>query len=372
MDQGDLQVMTLPLYSALSAFVLTLCLIYLFRKIAYRIDLVDKPGGRKHHTEAIPVVGGLAMFLGFTFSALTLNQPWVTFSGLWASSALLVVVGVLDDRYGLSTRSRFAAQALATLLMIFYGQVCLTDLGDLWGYGNVTLGHGAVFFTVFCVIGIINAVNMADGLDGLAGGLSLIAAVWLTIVALLSGAHMESASYLILLTAAIAGFLFHNLRHPWRARATVFMGDAGSMMLGFVLTWFFISLSQGAQPAMTPITAVWILALPLLDTVCIMLRRIFKGRSPFCADREHLHHSLLLAGYSDAQTVTIMLITSATLGAIGVLGWLWGVPEYVMSYAFIALFALYLLAMSYAWKLMKALKRLHTAGPETLPSRKSL
>lgn len=213
------------------------------------------------------------------------------------------------------------------------------------------------------MVGIINAFNMADGTDGLAGGLSLVAALWLTVVALLSGGYSETGMLLLLLTAVIMGFLCFNMRNPWRRRAVVFMGDAGSTMLGFLLAWFAIELSQGAQPAISPIAAVWILGLPLLDTVCIMLRRILKGRSPLAADREHLHHILLLAGYFDARTVAILLMISAGLGAVGVTGSLMAVPEVVMFYAFVGLFGLYFFAMSHAWKLMKAIKHAHI-GPE--------
>lgn len=344
-----------------STFLVTLLLVQMLRKAAPQIGLVDKPGGRKHHKQAIPVVGGLAMFIGFTLAIWALGQPLQDHYGLLAGMALLVVVGMLDDRYDVSARSRLLVQIAAVVLMISHGDVALYQLGNLLGHGDIQLHRWTVPFTIFVVVGIINAFNMADGTDGLAGGLSLISAVWLIIVALLSGAYPETVMLLLVLVAAIMGFLHFNLRHPWRKRAVVFMGDAGSMMLGFVLAWFAIELCQGERPAMSPITAAWILGLPMLDTVCIMLRRILKGRSPFAADREHLHHILLLAGYSDAKTVAILLRASAGLGAVGVAGLLLGVPDVVMFYAFVGLFGLYCFAMSHAWNLMKAIKHPHIA-----------
>ena len=127
-------------------------------------------------------------------------------------------------------------------------------------------------------------------------------------------------------------------------------------MLGYALVRFAVDLTDSNSRALTPITAVWILAVPLMDTVYTMLRRMLKGRSPFSADREHLHHILLRAGYTVSRAVILILSVSLLLGLIGLAGWHYRVPEYVMFYAFLLLFGLYSLAMTHAWKVMKAIK----------------
>lgn len=341
----------------LAAFISTIVFILLFSKHAARIGLVDIPGGRKNHDGAVPIVGGIAIFVAFVFSALACGQPLGSFQSFFVNLLLLVVVGTLDDLHDLSARSRFLAQMVAALLMTSWGGVIINDLGDLFGTGTVYLHNWAIPFTVFCVIGVINAFNMIDGVDGLAGGLAFIALILFGSAALHSGLTVH-ATLIFLLASALLGFLVFNMRSPWRSTAAVFMGDAGSMMLGYVLARFAVDLTDSDSKALTPITAVWILAVPLMDTINTMVRRMLKGRSPFSADREHLHHIFLRAGYSVPRTVAIILLVSLMLGMIGLAGWHYGVPEYIMFYVFVLVFALYSWVISHAWKMMKIIKKI--------------
>ena len=198
-------------------------------------------------------------------------------------------------------------------------------------------------FTLFSVVGVINAFNMIDGLDGLAGGLALIAAGWLAVLCLTGPAPNPTAAYLLLtLVMVLAGFLAWNLRHPWRRKAKVFMGDAGSTLLGFALGWFMIDLSQGDEQAvMAPITALWIMALPLMDTITVMIRRLRAGQSPFAGDRQHLHHLLLATGRTDARVTAILLGCGLMTGGIGAAAWWLACPNTSSIYAFFAIFILY-------------------------------
>ncbi len=339
----------------LAAFVSTIVFILLFRKHAERLGLVDVPGGRKNHEGAVPVIGGIAIFVAFIFSSFACGQPLDSFHSFFVNLLLLTVVGTLDDLHDLSARTRFLAQIVAALLMTSWGGVFIDDLGNLFGNGTVHLHNWAIPFTVFCVLGVINAFNMIDGVDGLAGGLVFIALALFGSTALLAGLTIH-ATLIFLLASAVLGFLVFNMRAPWRSKAAVFMGDAGSMMLGYALARFAVDLTDSDSRAITPITAVWILAVPLMDTVNTMVRRMLKGRSPFSADREHLHHIFLRAGYSVSRTVVMILSVSLLLGLVGLAGWHYGVPEYMMFYAFLLLFALYSFAMSHAWKVMKAIK----------------
>ncbi len=282
------------------------------------------------------------------WGGLAYGEPLNEFYALFAGLLILVLVGLLDDWNSLSVRSRFVAQIFAALLMTSWGGVIVEDLGNLFGGGSIHLQNWAIPFTVFSVIGIINALNMIDGADGLAGGVSLVALGLFGSVALIVGMVLH-ATLIFTLAGAVLGFLMFNMRSPWRKQASIFMGGAGSMMLGFALVWFAVDLSR----IITPIAVVWIFAIPLMDTVSCMLRRTLKGRSPFSADREHLHHVIMRAGLSVSGTVWLIMLISFLLGLIGLAGWHYEVPEYVMFYTFMLLFASYYFGMSHAWKLAK-------------------
>jgi UDP-GlcNAc:undecaprenyl-phosphate GlcNAc-1-phosphate transferase len=353
------------------AFPVTAGLILFFRRHALQLGVVDEPGGRKHHHGPIPLVGGLGMFGGLVAAALIALaigsfQPRHGF--FFAAVTLLVITGFIDDRIDLRPRVRFMLQAIAASIMVYGADIRLDNFGNLFGFGDVTTGILAAPITVFAVLGVINAMNMLDGVDGLAGGVALIAL--LIFAAFVAATGQLHQTLLLPLVAVIAGFMLFNLRTPWRSQATVFMGDAGSVLLGFALAWYAVNLAQ-VREVFTPITAIWILAVPLMDTTALMIRRVLKGRSPFAADREHLHHILQRAGFTPVQTVAIVYGLTILLAAIGVAGWWLGLPEYVMFYGFMALFGLYLYGMLHAWKLMKRVRRLHD-GMEAIGHREGL
>jgi UDP-GlcNAc:undecaprenyl-phosphate GlcNAc-1-phosphate transferase len=291
------------------AFPATAALIVFFRRHAPQLGLVDVPGGRKQHHDEVPMVGGLAMFGGLVVAALATGGVLTANAAILAGLALLVLLGFVDDRNELSARTRFIVQAAAALIMVYWGGVRLDNLGNLFGYGDVIMGRWSVPMTVFAVLGVINAMNMIDGADGLAGGLALMALLVLSVIA---GGDL-GGTLLLPLAAAVAGFLVFNLRTPWRDRASVFMGDAGSMLLGFALAWYTVDILQRA-------------------------------------------------GFTHGQTVVIVQALALLLAGIGVAGWKLGVPEYVMFYAFMALFGLYLYGVLHAWKLMKTMRKLHDAA----------
>ena len=339
----------LPIY--LTSFFATGTLIYLLSPLSRRIGLVDSPGGHKAHEGQIPLVGGIAMFCGFLFTVLALQQPLFGYRPLFVGSALLVIVGVMDDFKELCPNTRFLAQISAGLIMMLMGDLYLQTLGPLVGTGDIMLGLWTFPFTVFSVVGVINAINMLDGIDGLAGGLSGLAFLVLGGTALSAGQEGAATMLFSLATVTIA-FLFFNLRIPWRSRAAVFMGDAGSMFLGFALAWFVIELSQGPSQAIAPVTALWIVAIPLMDTVCIMFRRILKGRSPFLADREHLHHLIQTVGLSSAQSVAVMIGISGLSSSVGLYAFYAGVPDRYLFVAFLVVFGLYYLILDVSWRMI--------------------
>ncbi len=335
----------------LTGLVLTIFLVYLFSPVARHIGLVDRPSERKRHDGHIPLSGGVAMFCALMFTVLILPQPLSDLRGLFAALFILVITGVLDDLHELSTTPRFAAQIFAALLLIFVNDSLIYDLGALFHAGQSLelVRWLAMPFTVFAVVGVINAMNMIDGLDGLAGGQALITLTGSGIAVYLVQGAGNLLQLIGVLAAVLLGFLWFNMRFPWQPRARIFMGDSGSMFLGLLIAWLLILLSQGQIQAITPVSALWLFALPLFDTISLMLRRVSQGRSPFQADREHCHHLVMHFGFSHAQTAWILLSISAAFAATGLTGLHLGFPEWLMFWGFLLLFGVYFGATHYLW-----------------------
>jgi UDP-GlcNAc:undecaprenyl-phosphate GlcNAc-1-phosphate transferase len=144
--------------------------------------------------------------------------------------------------------------------------------------------------------------------------------------------------------------LFYNWRFYLNKKALVFMGDAGSMFLGFIIAYYLIKLSQGEDRCMAPVTALWVFAFPVIETITLIIRRLLQGRSPFSADREHFHHLLQVWGLSQRRTVLFILIVSTAFAITGLLGEYYRVPEHIMFYGFVLLFVAYFLVVRWAWK----------------------
>lgn len=325
--------------------------VLLIKKPAEYIGLLDRPGGRKQHETAVPLTGGVAMVLSFLLLVPALDLlPSFRYIGLLAGTLALAVAGFMDDFRELSVRNRFIIQcAVVVLCMNLWGQTQIINLGDLLGLGDVPLGALAIPFSIFCVVCVINAFNFIDGLDGLAGGLAVIGLGCFGVIAS-TGGRLGPWHLVIVLVGGLIGFLLFNMRTPWRARACVFMGDCGSMFLGFVLCWFAIDLSQGEGRVMAPITAVWILGLPIMDTVNVVFNRLLRGHGPFTPSRDHLHHVLLMLGFSAGQTACMLLVAGALISGVGLGGHWLGLRESVMFYAFVGLYAVYSFAIRQFWR----------------------
>ncbi len=314
--------------------------------------LLDHPDERKHHQAAIPLVGGLAMTFAIAGAGLWHLADASVFWGLFVAVSIVVVVGFLDDCIELPVRLRFLAQGVAALVMVLFADAQLNHLGDLFGFGSVALGMIAVPFSIFAIVGVANAINLSDGMDGLAGGLALISTAFVAASAYFSG-RLVTFDTLLILGGALIGFLYFNMRFPWQRRARVFMGDSGSLMLGFVLAWAVIRVTQAEKNALPPAAALWFFAIPLWDTVSLMARRVRKGKSPFHPGRDHLHHILLRVGYTDSQVVRFIHLLAVVFGLVGFLGWQLGASDAAMLYGFLAVFALYCYGVRHAWKLMR-------------------
>jgi UDP-GlcNAc:undecaprenyl-phosphate GlcNAc-1-phosphate transferase len=233
--------------------------------------------------------------------------------------------------------------------MIWGAGVELRSVGDLTGWRPIGLWVFAIPMTIFAIVGVVNAVNMMDGVDGLAGSLALIAFAWFAAMAHGSGLQVHFVTAL-LFCGAIAGFLVFNFRFPWQRHARVFLGDAGSLMIGFALGWFAIDLSQGPDRSVPPIAALWVLMLPLIDCVSLISRRLANRRSPFVADRQHIHHYLQERGFSHGQSMAILLGLSTLFGAVGYFAWQLRLPEAVLFWPFFFGFFAYHFWISREWR----------------------
>lgn len=337
-----------PLYVVCLAFGLSTISILLFRPLCVRLDHVDTPGGRKRHSLATPLSGGLAIACTIVILGWGLIASQA-FAGFALGIAVLLVLGALDDRKHVAAPLRLALQVAAVAAgMCLLGDVKLHSVGNLLGTGDIGLGPWSTLFTIFAAVGVINAVNMIDGVDGLAGGFAvLLGAVILSISA---GTPAVNTVLLCLVIGSVMGFLAFNLRTPWRRQARIFLGDAGSLVLGFVLVWFAIEASQGPQAVFEPITAVWLFGLPLCDTVYLMGSRMLRKKSPLAADRYHFHHLLLRYGLTPGWALYVWLAVAGAFMAIGIGCSLLQVPDYLMCAGFIAIFVAYCVLTNMFWR----------------------
>jgi len=345
------------LIDLLTIFFTSLTYLFFLRKVAKNIGLVDRPNARKKHSGVIPLIGGISICL------VILNYLYFKPESLphaptyMACISLLTILGALDDKYDVSFKIRFLVQAALSIAMMNFADLVLENLGDMLAVGDLHLGSLGYVITTLAVIGAINAYNMVDGIDGLLGGLSTVTFASLGFIFLLSG-NQALAFFCLILCVAIAPYILLNLGAFGRARK-VFMGDAGSMLIGFTVIWLLLLASQqDSNPPLRPVTALWLIAIPLMDMTAVMIRRIKRGNSPFKPDREHLHHIFQRVGLNSAQTLAVICLSAVTLSTIGILGDLFNVPEYIMLAGFILCFGTYLLVLRHAWKITSGIKLL--------------
>jgi UDP-GlcNAc:undecaprenyl-phosphate/decaprenyl-phosphate GlcNAc-1-phosphate transferase len=287
------------------AMVVTMALLPLLVRLGTRWLIVDQPGERKVHSMPIPRVGGVAMAVGVFIAALLTVDLQAQDYRFLAAAAILVVFGVLDDRYDLDYRIKLIGQLLAVSIVVLSGDVQIH---------TITLDDRLMLpswiylpLTVIFLVGVTNAINLADGLDGLAGGTTFLC---LCAVALLSSVGDQGAGSALGLAfaGAVLGFLRFNT-YP----ASVFMGDAGSQLLGFTIGVLSVRATQGASSQISAAIPVLLLALPVLDTLSVMAQRVSEGRSPFSADKNHIHHKLLALGFGHHEAVMVIYVVQAAL-----------------------------------------------------------
>ncbi len=303
------------LLAFLIAFVVTLAVTPLMRWLALRSGIIDKPGHRKVHRAPIPYLGGVAIFAGFAVAAILVVPGSRPLNGLLFGAACILILGLLDDILDIPAKVKLGGQVLVALVF------ALTSPGNTIDFFTnpfsgemLSIGWLNIPLTVFWIVAVINAVNLIDGMDGLAAGISFIAAVVLMFFA---REQMYGAAAVII-SAALAGsclgFLQFNF-HP----AKIFMGDAGSMLLGFVLAAVSVQGTMKSAAAISLLVPFLALMLPIFDTASAIVRRALRRQPVFKADREHIHHRLLAIGLSHRQAVLVMYLVGALVGGFALL-----------------------------------------------------
>ena len=305
--------------AGLAGFTITVIAIFSLRPLALSLDLVDRPGGRKTHHGIVPLVGGLAMFLGISATIGLLPAHGFETGPLIGALALLAVIGLLDDRFALSHWMRLLVHMAAALALVTGTGALVRELGNPFGGQSIVLSPGVdMAFTLALITAAINAFNMLDGMDGLAGVSALVALVGLGALARLDGATGGELLLTVEIGASVCGFLLFNLPVKANRRVRCFMGDAGSTLLGAAIAWLCIRVSQYApRTGVHPATILWMVAMPLYELFWTVIRRAVRGRSPMRADAEHCHHLLMRAGLSVTAAFVVIATLELALVAMG-------------------------------------------------------
>ncbi|WP_440867045.1 UDP-N-acetylglucosamine--undecaprenyl-phosphate N-acetylglucosaminephosphotransferase [Symbiopectobacterium purcellii] len=338
-------------------FLFSLAFLFLARRVAGPLGLVDRPNQRKRHQGLIPLVGGISVYAGLCFTFLITDSYIPHFRFYLLCAGILVFVGALDDRFDISVKIRALVQALVAVAMMVFAHLSLRNLGKMFGPWDMVLGPLGYLVTLFAVWAAINAFNMVDGIDGLLGGLSAVSFGAMGIL-LYGYGHNSLALWCFAMIAATLPYILLNLGFFGR-RYKVFMGDAGSTMIGFTAIWILMQSTQGKYHPINPVTALWLIAIPLMDMVAIMYRRLRRGMNPFAPDRQHIHHLLMRAGFTPHQAFVLITVAAVLLAGIGMAGEYFSfIPEWAMLVLFLLAFGLYDYCLKRAWRVARFLKRI--------------
>ena len=281
-------------------FIFVVSIIPVIKKIAEHVGALDIPNERKVHTKPMPRLGGLGIYLGFLLGYMVFGEPSAIMNSVLIGSFIIVITGVMDDIKPLKASIKFIGQLVAALIIVFYGNLVIHELTAF----GLTLSFGILAYpvTLFFILGCINCINLIDGLDGLAAGISSIYFLTIGIIAFIQQKLGLDCVLTFVMLGSTLGFLVHNF-NP----ASIFMGDSGSMFLGFIIS--VIALLGFKNVTMTSlIIPLLILAIPILDTVFAIIRRLIKGESISKPDKFHIHHQLLKRNFSQRSTVLIIYL----------------------------------------------------------------
>ena len=323
-------------FSLIAAFAATVALVFLLRPVARSLDFVDRPGGRKQHSGEVPVIGGLAMFIGLVLGLSVLPEGARPPPDYAAMAFTFMCLGLLDDRLNLHSTFRLSVQLGVVLVMVWISDLGVRYVGAPFGVGTVIFEPWvSLIVTVMLVVGAVNALNMIDGIDGLAGSVGLVSLMAVAAVGFY-GSNAIVLGVATTLGATVAGFLVFNFPLGFNQLIRIFMGDAGSMLIGFSLAWLMVVLSQDPTTPVAPVTLLWFSAVPIFDMVSTSVGRLRRGKSPMKADNTHLHHKIMQKGYTSRETLAILLFLALLWVAVGLsLELIEQVPEWLSLVGFV-------------------------------------
>ena len=298
----------------LQTLITALLLTRITASIGYRSGLTDTPGWRKQHLHPVPLTGGIAIFLTILSGILVTGTAAYSYP-LLLITCLVFAAGVFDDLRHLSAALRLLIQFCSGLLLATWGGIAIHNVGNLLATGDIPLLMLTTPLTALAVAGLCNAYNMIDGIDGLAASTIALPLLVLYVLALRAGHPM--AGMLLLMLVPLAVFLLFNLGPDTGLLPKVFLGDGGSMTLGFLVTAALIFFSQGDNALIRPVTALWLVTVPLMDMLATMLRRARSGQRLMVADRSHLHHTLLDMGLGPRQTLLLIMAYASLCALLG-------------------------------------------------------
>lgn len=294
------ELMVKILIMVFSIFLFVAFMVPFVKKIAEHVGAMDIPNERKVHTKPMPRLGGLAIYFGFLLGYMLFGEHSLIMNAILIGSFIIVLTGVIDDIKPLTAATKFIGQLAAALIVVCYGNLLLKDISAFGIYINFSWLSYPI--TVFFILGCINCMNLIDGLDGLAGGISAIYFLTIGIIAAIGGSTGLDFVLSFVMFGATLGFLVHNF-YP----ASIFMGDSGSMFLGFIIS--VVALLGFKNVTMTSlIIPLLVLAIPILDTLFAIIRRALKGQNIAKPDKFHIHHQLLNRNFSQRATVLIIYV----------------------------------------------------------------
>ncbi len=293
-------------YALVLAFVASVVFTPLVKRLAYRIGAVDRPNYRKVHARIMPRLGGLAIYLSFVITYLLFRPDGNFDKALLIGATIIVITGVLDDVLEITAKAKLSGQFASAIIIVLYGELQIEFISLPFG-GELEFGYFSIPLTIIWIIGITNAINLIDGLDGLASGVSFIALVTLSAMAIIIGNPFVAFAAAIL-AASTLGFLVFNF-YP----ARIFMGDTGALFLGFMISVFALLGFKGVT-MFALIIPVIMLGVPVSDTFFAIVRRLREKQPLSAADKSHLHHCLLNVGFTHRQTVLIIYAIAALFG----------------------------------------------------------
>lgn len=301
---------------AIAALICSILLAYAFtpivRVLAFKIGAIDVPkDNRRMHKKPIPRIGGLAIFLGFAITCLFFCDLTPTLLLLLGGAALIVILGIIDDIYSINAFVKLFFQLAIAAIPVIFGNIRIEYIH--FGGKYLHLGVWAIPLTLVWIAALMNAINLIDGLDGLSCGVSTISSISILAVILIQGGEFSSALITLILIGSCFGFLPFN-RNP----ARIFMGDTGSLFLGYTLSLISVEGMFKMHTIISMLVPLTIFALPLADTIFAIIRRLLAGKSPFAPDRGHLHHRFIDMGFTQKETVKILYAICGILGLVAV------------------------------------------------------